>query len=74
MLVQVRGILRERPEGGGTTPFRLWQGLPRARPEPHSPLGLPRGLLLRLSEGWEGYCLHRRDPQAPTTLVPASRP
>jgi hypothetical protein len=74
MLVQVRGILRERPEGGGTTPFRLWQGLPRARPDPHSPLGVPRGLLPRLAQGWEGYCLHRRDSRAPNTLVPASRP
>jgi len=74
MLVQVRGILRERPEDGGTRPFRLWQGLARARPEPHSPLGRLRGLLLRLSEGWEGYCPHRRNPRAPNTLVPAIRP
>jgi hypothetical protein len=67
MLVQVRGILRERAEDGGTRPFRLWQGLARARPDAHSPLGRLRGLLLRLSEGWESYCLHRRDPQVPTT-------
>ena len=67
MLVQVRSILRERPEGGGTRLFGLWQGLARARPGPHSPLGRLRGLLLRLSEGWESYCLHRRDPQVPTT-------
>jgi len=52
MLVQVRGILRERHEGGGTRPLGLWQGLVRDRPEPHSPLGRLRGLLLRLSEGW----------------------
>jgi hypothetical protein len=67
MLVQVRGILRERAEDGGTRLFRLWQGLARARPDPHSPLGKLRGLLLRLSEGWEGCCLHRRDPWVPTT-------
>jgi len=45
----------------------MWQGLVRARPEPHSPLGRPRELLLRLSEGWESYCLHRRGPTAPAT-------
>jgi hypothetical protein len=43
MLVQVRGILRERPEDGGTRPFRLWQGLARARPDPHSPPGQAQG-------------------------------
>ena len=74
LLVQVRGILRERPEGGGTRLFRLWQGLARARPDPLSPLGRLKGLLLRLSEGWEGYCPHRRDSTVPTPLVPASRP
>jgi hypothetical protein len=67
MLVQARGILRERAQDGGTRLFRLWQGLARARPDPHSPLGRLRGLLLRLSKGWEGYCLHRRDPWVPTT-------
>ncbi len=28
-----------------------------------SPLGRLRALALPLAEGWEGYCLHRRDPQ-----------
>jgi hypothetical protein len=34
MLARVRAILRERPEGGGTRLFRLWQGLARVQASP----------------------------------------
>ncbi len=47
--------------------LRHEQELGRARPEPRSPLGRLRALVLRLAEGWEGYCLHRRDLKVPTT-------
>ncbi|GBD12142.1 hypothetical protein HRbin24_00142 [bacterium HR24] len=74
LLAQVGGLLRDRPPGGGMRLFGLWQGLTRLRPEPHSPLGRLKALVLRLSENWQSYCLHHHDPQVPTTLVPPSRP
>jgi transposase-like protein len=67
VLAQVRDILRERPLDGGRRLFPLWLELSRARPRPQSPLGRLKALVLRLAEGWERYCLHRRDPQVPTT-------
>jgi hypothetical protein len=54
--------------------LELWQGLARLRPQPHSSLGRLKALMLRLSEGWQSYPLHRRDPRVPATLVPPSRP
>lgn len=67
VIAQVRDLLEDRPPAGGMGLLRLWQELGRARPEPHSPLWRLRALALRLAEGWEGYCLHRRDPRVPTT-------
>jgi transposase-like protein len=49
LLAQVRGLLRDRPPDGGMRLFRLWQGLTRLRPEPHSPLDRLRALVLCLS-------------------------
>jgi hypothetical protein len=74
VMAQVRGLLKERPPAGGVRLLRLWQELGRARPEPHSPLGKLRALALRLAEGWEGYCLHRRDPGCPPPITAPSRP
>ena len=58
--------------GHEALPF--WQELARGGPLAGSPQGRLKGLLLRLSQRWDSYCLHRHDPQVPTTLASPSRP
>jgi hypothetical protein len=66
MLVQVGAFSGRGPRMGGRGSFGCGRGSPGPAPIRIAPLGRLRGLLLRLSEGWEGYRLHRRDLQVPT--------
>lgn len=73
ILAQVRETIRDRAMDGGIVPSGCRRGSPGVGLGPHSFLCRLKALVLRLAEGWEGYCLHRREPTVPTTLVPPSR-
>lgn len=56
ILAQVRETIRDRAMDGGIVPSGCRRGSPGVGLGPHSFLCRLNALVLRLAEGWEGYC------------------